>query len=163
MYARTRETRFGDGELGNGIQQVPLGRLNRDRSKATSQRTTILVVDDEASARYALRRVFDADYRVVEAASVEQARGAIAREAPDVILLDYTMPGENGMVLLHELDGAACPPAVIMVTAHDSDRVTIEAGRAGACGYLSKPYDLQELRTAVSWAVAVRSAAAETR
>ncbi|MCP5111132.1 MAG: sigma-54-dependent Fis family transcriptional regulator [bacterium] len=124
---------------------------------------TILVVDDEASARYALKRVFDPEHRVLEASSVEEARAAINTELPDVVLLDYSMPGEDGLVLLRELRGIACPPAVIMVTAHGSERVAVEAMRIGAYDYLSKPYDLEELRITVSRALERQELYSEVR
>lgn len=119
-------------------------------------RCTILVVDDEASARYALKRVFDRESRVVEASSVAEARTAIERTSPDIILLDYSMPAEDGMVLLRELQEMTVPPAVIMLTAHVSEQIAVKAMDTGASGYLSKPYDLRELRIAVSKALTVR-------
>ena len=59
---------------------------------------TILIVDDEASARYGTRRALEGNYRVVEAESAAAARAAVASERPDLILLDLVMPGEDGLV-----------------------------------------------------------------
>ena len=109
---------------------------------------TILVVDDEPGARYALARVFRPEYRVVEAGSVEEAREQLRAERPVVILLDYNMPGEDGLVLLREAGGPEAP-AVVMITAHGSERLAVEAMKAGAYDYLSKPYELEELRLVV--------------
>jgi len=114
---------------------------------------TILVVDDEDSARYALRRVFEREYRVEDAPSVAEARKRIAAGRPDVILLDNSMPGEEGVVLLREVCAASNAPAVIMITAHGSERLAVEAMKIGAYDYLAKPYDLDELRLVVQRAL----------
>lgn len=113
----------------------------------------ILVVDDDGAARYALARAFSGAHRVLEAASVAEAREKLRETAPDVILLDYSMPGEDGLALLREIGSAEDAPAVIMLTAHGSERLAVEAMKSGAYDYLAKPYDLDELRLAVERAL----------
>src|SRR5262249_19428138 len=61
---------------------------------------TILIVDDEPAARYGLRRALESKYRVVEEESTAGARTAIARDNPDLILLDLVMPDEDGISFL---------------------------------------------------------------
>ncbi|MBI3207674.1 MAG: sigma-54-dependent Fis family transcriptional regulator [Candidatus Solibacter usitatus] len=107
---------------------------------------TLLIVDDEAAARFALKRAFAPQYNVLEADSVAAARPLILQQAPPVILLDYTMPGEDGLALLKEYAGRAESPAIIMITAFGSEKVAVEAMKLGAFDYLPKPYDLEELR-----------------
>ena len=124
-----------------------------DNVGAMAAAHTLLVVDDEASARYAISRVFQADYRVVEAQSVAEARERVRSDRPAVVLLDYNMPGEDGMVLLRELGSGADSPVVVMITAHGSERLAVEAMKAGAYDYLAKPYELDELRLVVSRAI----------
>jgi DNA-binding NtrC family response regulator len=114
---------------------------------------TLLVVDDEAASRYSIARAFQSLYRVVEASSVAEARGRLQADRPEVVLLDYNMPGEDGMVLLQELAPDPEAPAVIMITAHGSERLAVEAMKAGAYDYLAKPYELDELRLVVSRAL----------
>jgi len=111
----------------------------------------LLIVDDESAARYALRQVFQSSCRVVEAASVDEGRAKLRSDHPQVILLDYHMPGEDGLSLLRELDEEG--PAVILLTAHGSERLAVEAMKAGAYDYLSKPYDVEELRLVVERAL----------
>ncbi len=89
---------------------------------------------------------------MLEAATVAQARERLV-EHPDVILLDYSLPGEDGLSLLRELGSDPDAPAVIMITAHGSERLAVEAMKAGAYDYLAKPYDLDELRLLVSRAI----------
>ncbi len=114
---------------------------------------TLLVVDDELSVRYALRRAFESDYRVLEAATVAEARERLESERVALVLLDYSLPGEDGLTLLREIAGAPEAPAVIMITAHGSERVAVEAMKAGAYDYLAKPYELDELRLIVARAM----------
>jgi DNA-binding NtrC family response regulator len=109
---------------------------------------TLLIVDDEAAARFALSKAFTGAYDILQASSVAEARNQLAQR-PDVILLDYNMPGEDGIVLLREVAGPD-GPAVIMITAHGSERVAVDAMKSGAFDYLPKPYDLEELRMVVA-------------
>jgi DNA-binding NtrC family response regulator len=114
---------------------------------------TLLVVDDDAAARYALTRVFEKDYRVVEAGDVAEARLKLRSFHPSVLLLDFSLPGEDGLTLLREIGTASGAPAVVMITAHGSERVAVEAMKAGAYDYLAKPYDVDELRMVVGRAL----------
>jgi DNA-binding NtrC family response regulator len=114
---------------------------------------TLLVVEDEEPARYALKRVFSSAYRFAEAASVPEAREQYRKEKPDVVLLDYNLPGESGLVFLREVMEQPNAPAVIMVTAVGSERLAVEAMKSGAYDYLAKPYDLDELRIVVARAI----------
>lgn len=113
----------------------------------------ILVVDDESAARYALRHAFQSVYRVTEASSLAEARERLGADRPAVVLLDYNLAGENGLQLLGEIAPADDAPAVIVVTAHGSERVAVEAMKLGAYDYLAKPYELDELRAVVARAV----------
>ena len=124
-----------------------------DNESAVSMRHTILVVDDEPSVRYALTRAFEPEYRVIEAASVKEAQERLSANVSDVILLDYNLAGEDGLSLLRDIASDPNAPAVIMITAHGSERLAVDAMKAGAYDYLAKPYDLDELRLVVSRAV----------
>jgi DNA-binding NtrC family response regulator len=124
---------------------------------------TLLIVDDELSARYALRRAFEGGYRVLEAGGVAEARECLDQDRPEVVLLDYSLPGEDGLSLLRDIAGVPDAPAVIMITAHGSERVAVEAMKAGAYDYLAKPYDLDELRLLVERAVERQQLRSEVR
>lgn len=107
---------------------------------------TVLIVDDEPAARFALRRVVEQTCRPVEAGCIREARRLLEEERPEVILLDYGLPGEDGLSWLRELHEEGSEAAVIMVTAHGSERTAVEAMKLGAYDYLAKPYDVDELR-----------------
>lgn len=109
----------------------------------------LLVVDDEEAARYAIARLFQPAFRVVEAATVAEARERFRAFHPDVILLDYDLPGESGLVLLQELAPDPAAPAIILLTAYGGERLAVEAMKSGAYDYLAKPYDIDELRLIV--------------
>ncbi len=109
---------------------------------------TILIVDDEAPARYGMRRALEGAYRIAEADSAESARSFLAANAPDLILLDVRMPGEDGLSFLRWMreGGREHEIPVLMVTALDSAKTAVEAIRLGATDYIVKGFDIEELR-----------------
>jgi DNA-binding NtrC family response regulator len=111
---------------------------------------TILIVDDEPAARYGLRRALESKYRVVEEESVAAARAAIARENPDLILLDVVMPDEDGLSFLKWLREQGNELPVLMVSALDTAKTAVEALQLGAADYLVKGFELEELRQRVA-------------
>ncbi len=114
---------------------------------------SILIVDDDSSARYGMRRVLEEQYRVFEADSPSAARKIIAAENPHLLLLDIEMPEENGLDFLRELKAKESPPTVIMITAYGSEKVAVEAMKSGAYDYLPKPFEVDELRLVVEKAL----------
>ncbi|MGH9713189.1 MAG: sigma-54-dependent transcriptional regulator [Candidatus Acidiferrales bacterium] len=110
----------------------------------------ILIVDDEASARYGTRRALEGKYSVVEADSANAAREAVASEHPDLILLDLVMPEENGISLLGWLRESGSEIPVLVVSALDTAKTAVEALQAGAADYIVKGFDIEELRTRVA-------------
>jgi DNA-binding NtrC family response regulator len=114
----------------------------------------ILIVDDEPAARHGLRRALGSGpYEIAEAGDGAAALEAIERSAPDLLLCDIQMPGMDGLALLKALAERSPSPPVILLTAHGSERIAVEAMKAGAYDYLSKPYEIDELRCAVEKAL----------
>ena len=111
---------------------------------------TILIVDDEPSARYGIRRALEASYRIVEAGSAAGAREAIASNDPDVILLDIVMPDEDGLGFLRWLRENGHDTPVLIVSALDTAKTAVEALRSGAADYIVKGFDIEELRKRVA-------------
>ncbi len=110
----------------------------------------ILVVDDEEAARYGIRKALQARESILlEAPDLRSARFTIEKENPDLVLLDVNLPDGSGLDLLKELSARPQPPTVIIITAHGSERLAIDAIRAGAYEYLSKPFEVDELRLLV--------------
>lgn len=111
----------------------------------------LLIVDDEEAARYGMRRALSTfGYNVSEAGSAEAARALIKQQAPDLMLLDVNLPGISGLEFLRELQSAnGSAPLVIIITAHGSERMAVEAVKGGAYDYLAKPFELEDLRLVV--------------
>ncbi|MGO8819001.1 MAG: sigma-54-dependent transcriptional regulator [Terriglobia bacterium] len=114
---------------------------------------TVLLVDDDSTARYGMRRALEGRYRILEAASVPAARSVISQENPHLLLLDIEMPEESGLDFLRELKEQTSSPAVIMITAYGSERIAVEAMKSGAYDYLPKPFEVDELRLVVERAL----------
>src|SRR5687767_5064709 len=110
-----------------------------------------MIVDDEEAARYGMRRALTTfGYNISEAGSAEAARALLKQHEPDLLLLDVNLPGMSGLDFLRELKTAnGNAPLVIIITAHGSERMAVEAVKAGAYDYLSKPFELDDLRLVV--------------
>ncbi len=111
---------------------------------------TILIVDDEPNARYGIRRALEYKYRIAEAGSAAEAREAIARERPDLVLLDVVMPSEGGLDFLRWMREHEHMQPVVIVTALDTAKTAVEALRLGAADYIVKGFDIEELRGRVA-------------
>src|SRR5256885_1502347 len=114
---------------------------------------TILVVDDESLIRFALDERLTADgYRVVEA---ETAASAMARsdEGVDLVLLDYKLPDGDGLSVLKHIKAHDPDTLVILLTAHSSVEVAVEAMKQGAYHYANKPFNLDEISLLVDKAL----------
>jgi two-component system response regulator PilR (NtrC family) len=114
----------------------------------------LLIVDDEASLRDFLSIVFEEEGWAVEtAASLAEARTAIQRKEPDVVLCDLNIPDGSGIDLLREVKEARPSIAFVMITAYTSTKSAVEALKAGAFDYIAKPFDIEELKIIVGKAV----------
>lgn len=110
----------------------------------------ILVVDDESGHRQMIRAVMgDEGYDVLEAENGQKCLELLQKKNVDVILLDMKMPVMDGMSVLEELQQMKNPSPVIMLTAFGSVGSAVEAMKAGAFDYLTKPADIEELKVVV--------------
>jgi DNA-binding NtrC family response regulator len=124
---------------------------------------TILVVDDEQLIRWSLaNRLTEDGYRVLEAGTVAEAREK-RREGVDLVLLDYRLPDSDGLTLLREIKDAEPDVVVIMLTGHSSVTSAVEAMKAGAFHYASKPFDLDEISVLVEKALETTKLRREVR
>ena len=114
----------------------------------------ILVVDDEPDllTLYELALIREG-HQVQTASTLAEARSALAEATFDVLITDMRLPDGLGMELLRELAAARRPERSIMVTAYGSPETAVEALKAGAFDYLTKPVDLKQLRTVVASAL----------
>src|SRR3974390_2204569 len=117
-------------------------------------RHRILIVDDEEGARHGIRRALEGDQlEILEAGTADAARKAIQTYHPDVMLTDINMPDEDGISLVRSLPRNQPKPLAVMLTAYGTAKVAVEAMKAGAYDYITKPFEIEELRIVVKRAV----------
>ncbi len=120
----------------------------------------ILVVDDEKLIRWSVGERLQRDgYEVISAESGEQALELVAANAPDVMLLDVRLPGIDGLATLQRALALHPDVSVLMMSAHSTVDIAVEAMKHGAVDFLVKPFPFQSLDAAVQRALA----AARTR
>jgi len=114
----------------------------------------LLAVDDEESLLEMLRLLFEGEgYEVRVAESVQGARDRLAEDSFDLVLCDIMMPDGNGLELLKEIRAESPGTAVIMMTAYSSSKSAVEAMKLGAYNYVSKPFNLDELKLSAAAAL----------
>ena len=117
----------------------------------------ILVVDDEESIAAAfLRFLTDEGHEVRIASNAEEGLRLIAERPPNVAFIDVRMPGMEGVPALQAIRREFPEVYVVMMTAYGTSQTSIEAIRAGAFEYLTKPLDLDTLRSVIAKALAAQ-------
>ncbi len=116
----------------------------------------IVVCEDEPAVLFALTELLeDRGHEAVQASSAEEALQRL--EGADVLLTDLSMPGMGGMALLREIRVRDPGLPVVVITARGSERTAVEAMKAGASDYLTKPFDVDEVAMAVARAAETRA------
>ncbi len=109
-----------------------------------------LIVDDDSNTREALAVLVGSEgFTTAQAGSVAEARIQLGRQRPDVVLMDLRLPDGSGMELFDEFEDPASIEKVL-ITGHASVETAVEALRLGASDYLTKPVNLQRLKTVLS-------------
>src|SRR4051812_267181 len=107
----------------------------------------LLIVDDERTVREACREAAAAlGYRTTGAESAEHALRVIDAHNIDVVLLDLKLPGAGGLEVLRQLKQARPDIEVVVVTGHGTVESAVQAMKAGAYDFMTKPFSLEELR-----------------
>jgi len=121
----------------------------------------ILVIDDEPQIHRFLRPALEAvGYRVLRADRGDEARALVARDRPDLVLLDLGLPDVNGQELLHDLR-VLSPAPIIVLSARDQERDKIAALDSGADDYVEKPFGVGELLARIRTALRRQSTSAD--
>lgn len=109
----------------------------------------VMIVEDEPKLRLLYQQEFEAEgYRVLEAASAEEALQRLAEEGADVVILDISLPEKSGLVLLREILERRHDLPVVINTAYDFYRSDFQSW--GAEAFLVKSGDLTELKETVA-------------
>lgn len=107
----------------------------------------ILVVDDEQPARFGMRRALSRpEYEILEAEDGQAALKLIQSGTVDLVFLDLNMPVMNGLAVLRELGASVRDCEIVVVTANDAVPIAIESLRLGAADYITKPFEIEQLR-----------------
>jgi two-component system, NarL family, invasion response regulator UvrY len=112
----------------------------------------ILIADDHAIVRKGLIELLSEEFpslQVFEAVNSQQAMGILAKQPVDVILLDISMPGRNGIETLKDIRSQGIKSPVLMLSMHPEDQYAIRALKAGASGFINKETATEELLTAI--------------
>jgi len=115
---------------------------------------SILIVDDESNVRDSLSKWFREDgYNIGTAENAQTALRQLQEKKWDVILLDIKMPGMDGMELQQRIRDTGTDPTIIFITAHASVDTAVQALKAGAFDYITKPVDPDHLSHLVQNAI----------
>lgn len=108
---------------------------------------TVLIIDDEESMRWIIAKALEKEnYSTLTAASGREGLTRFSASSPDLVLLDLRMPDMDGVEVLKTIKKEQPQVPVIMITAHGTVETAIEAMKAGAADYISKPFDMEELK-----------------
>src|SRR5579875_3955972 len=109
-------------------------------------RATVLVAEDEETARNSLVALLEAEnFQVLSAADGTSALSLILHEEPEVVLLDLRMPGLDGLSVMRKAIQGGSPSTFLVMTAFGDSGTAIEAMKLGAFDYLPKPLDFSSV------------------
>ena len=124
----------------------------------------LLIVDDERALREACKEVGESmGFTTFAAENAQAAYRAMNLHSVDVVLLDMRLPGASGMEVLKEIKRRQSEVAVIMMTAFASVDTAVHAMKQGAYDYVTKPFNLEELRSLLGRAAAHVKLVAENK
>lgn len=124
----------------------------------------ILVIDDEMAIRHSLREILEYEqYEVDEAVDGEDGLKKIAQREYDLVLCDIKMPRVDGMEVLQKAKQQENSPTFIMISAHGTIDIAVEATKIGAIDFIQKPPDLNRLLLSVKNALQTSSLTKQTK
>lgn len=126
-----------------------------DQKAYSPGRERVLVVDDAREIRQFLREYVlePAGFEVISASDGLEGLQLAFSERPDLMIVDFQMPHMSGLELLRRLQLRMIDIPSILITAHGSEQVAVEAFRLGVRDYVIKPFDLEEMREAIDRAL----------
>ncbi len=112
----------------------------------------VLLADDHGIVRAGLRRIIEESGDVIVVAEASDGREAIARTreaSPDVVLVDISMPGLDGLEVINQLQGLYPKLPILVLTMHEEEQYVIRVFGAGAMGYITKRSAPEQLVAAI--------------
>ncbi len=114
----------------------------------------MLIIDDEEIVLKSCRKIFEAEgFEVVTTTNPQEGLNLVSTKSFDVILVDWMMPGLDGMDVVEELDKRSPNSAVVMISGYPSVGRATEAMKRGAMDYVAKPFKPEEIALVVKKAV----------
>lgn len=107
----------------------------------------ILFIDDDPDAHSTLKMILQDDYKISSSFTGKQGIKRIDELDPDIILLDISLPDIDGISVLKDLKNIKQP--IIMLTAHNEINLVVDAVKAGAVDFITKPFTLETIKTAL--------------
>jgi DNA-binding NtrC family response regulator len=123
----------------------------------------VLIVDDEVGTRESVKMILKHDYEVFLAKDAEEAFLQIKEHSPDVVLLDIILPDIDGLKVLEKIKESDPDMIVIMITATKTVKTAVEAMKLGAYDYVTKPFDIDELRLIISRSLSTQALEKEVK
>ena len=117
---------------------------------------TILIVDDDKSIRYSLKRMLEENFSVLTAQNGDEALARVKESTPDLVIMDIKMPGRSGIEVLKEIKLIDPKSLVILMTAYGTTETAIEAMKYGAFDYILKPFPIPQMKELVQKAITLR-------
>ena len=124
---------------------------------------SVLIVDDEIGARESLKMILKNDYEVSSTRNAEEAFSKIKEHSPDVILLDILLPDLDGLKVLERIKQNDPDMVVIMITATNTVNTAVEAMKLGAYDYVTKPFDIDQLRLIITRSLSAKALEQEVK
>jgi len=107
---------------------------------------TVAVVEDDENLRFLVtHRLLSEGYKVIQAADGQEAEAMILQQQPSVVLLDWMLPGKEGIEVCQALRKAGFGEIIIMMTAKAQDVDKIDAYSYGVTDYITKPFNMDVL------------------
>ena len=124
----------------------------RSRAKAMQDSNTcVVVIDDDREFRESLERLLrSVGLHSRLFASIADYLGSEPPDSPTCLVLDVRLPGQSGLDFQHELAAASVKPPIVFITGHGDIPMTVQAMKAGAVEFLTKPFRDQDLLDAVN-------------
>ncbi len=124
--------------------------MSMSPSSSASRKPTVLVVDDEAGPRDALKVILRPFFNIQSAENARTALDVLNEQPIDLITLDQKLPDRQGLDLLQDIKHTHADVEVIIITGYGSLKSAMEGIRHGAAGYLLKPFNVTELITLIN-------------
>jgi len=134
------------GNLANFTDPGPEIRIAMQKKRRTRNFSSVLIIEDDVMVRGLLNTLLQDEHQVIQAKNAESGVIAYIDQVPNVVFLDINMPGMNGHETLKRLRMLDSQAYVIMLSGASSSENIISTKKAGAVGFISKPFSKEKLQ-----------------